>query len=148
MTKLMIWRLRILSFYKDDLDHELLPAQLETYGTYFQQTQGDSVSNISVLDVKSCFLSLSHGQRLLLSQVEKLLQLIFVVPSTNDTSERSFSTLRCLKSYLRTMMSQEWLNSLMLLYVHEDRTDALDLKRVLNDFVDESVYRLGIFAKY
>ena len=148
MTKLMIWRLRILSFYKDDLDHELLPAQLETYGTYFQQTQGDSVSNISVLDVKSCFLSLSHGQRLLLSQVEKLLQLIFVVPSTNGTSERSFSTLRCLKSYLRTMMSQEWLNSLMLLYVHEDRTDALDLKRVLNDFVDESVYRLGIFAKY
>ena len=138
----------ILSFYKDDFDHELLPVQLETFGTYFQQTQGDSVSNISVFDVKSCFLSLSHGQRLLLSQVEKLLQLIFVMPSTNATSERSFSALRRLKSYLRTMMSQERLNFLMLLYVHKDRTDALDLKRALNDFVDGSVHRLGIFAKY
>ena len=138
----------ILSFYKDDLDNELLPVQFETFGTYFQQTQGDSVSNISVFDVKSCFLSLSHGLRLLLSQVEKLLRLIFVMPSTNATSERSFSALRRLKSYLRTTMSQERLNFLMLLYVHKDRTDALDLKRVLNDFVDESVHRLGIFAKY
>ena len=100
------------------------------------------MSNISVFDVKSCFLSLSHGQRLLLSQVEKLLQLIFVMP------ERSFSALRHLKSYLRTTMSQKQLNFLMLLYVHKDRTDAFDLKRVLNDFVDGSVHRLGIFAKY
>jgi len=110
----------------------------------FQQTQGDSVSNISIFDVKSCFLSLSYGQRLLLSQVEKLLQFIFVMPSTNATSERSFSALRHLKSYLRIMMSQEWLNFLMLIYIHKDRTDVLDLKRVLNDFVNGSVHRLGI----
>ena len=93
--------------------------------------QGDTVSNITV---KSCFLSLSHGQRLLLSQVEKLLQLVFTMPSTNVTSERSFSALRRLKSYLRTTMSQEWLNYLMLLYVHKDRMDAPDLKGVLNNF--------------
>ena len=36
----------------------------------------------------------------------------------------------------------------MLLYVNKDRMDALDLKGVLNDFVDGSVHRLGIFAKY
>ena len=36
----------------------------------------------------------------------------------------------------------------MLLYVHKDRTDALDLTKVLNDFIDGSVHRLGIFAKY
>ena len=83
-----------------------------------------------------------------MSQVEKLLQLVFVMPSTNATSERSFSALRRLKSYLRTTMSQERLNFLMLLYVHKDRTDALDLKGVLNDLVDGSVHRLGIFAKY
>ena len=54
----------ILSFRKDDFDHKLLPIQLQTFGTHFQQTQGDNVSNITVSDVKSCFLSLSHGQRL------------------------------------------------------------------------------------
>ena len=45
-------------------------------------------------------------------------------------------------------MSQERLNFLMLLYVNKDWMDALDLKGVLNDFVDGSVHRLGIFAKY
>ena len=58
-----------LAFYLDDFDHELLPVQLQTFGTHFRRTQGNNVSNISVFDVKSCFLSLSHGQRLLLSQV-------------------------------------------------------------------------------
>ena len=79
--------------------------------------------------------------RILLSQVEKLLQLVFVMPSTNATSERSFSALRHLKSYLRTTTSQEQLNFLMPLYVHNDRMNALDLKGMLNDFVDGSVIR-------
>ena len=137
----------ILSIYRDDFDDELFPIQLQTFGTHFQQTQGDNVSNTSVFDVKSCFLSLSCGQKLLLSQVEKLLQLVFIMPSTNGTSERSFNAQRHLKSYLRTTMSQEQLNFRMPLYVHKDRTNALDLKGMLNDFVDGSVHRLGTFAK-
>ena len=50
------------------------------------------------------------------------------MPATNATSERSFSALRCLKNYLRTIISQEKLNSLMLLYVHKDETDKYDLQ--------------------
>ena len=52
----------LTSFHKDDFDHELLPIQLQTFGTHFQQTQGDNVSNITVFDVKIFFLLLSYGQ--------------------------------------------------------------------------------------
>ena len=45
----------LISFYKDDFDHELLPIQLQNFGIHFQQTQGDKVSNITVFDVKSFF---------------------------------------------------------------------------------------------
>ena len=85
---------------------------------------------------------------MLLSQVEKLLKLVLVMPATNAISERSFSALRRLKNYLRTTMLQERLNSLMLLYVHKDKTDKLDLQAVLNEFVDSSSHRLSIFTKY
>ena len=63
------------------------------------------------------------------------MQLVMVMPATNATSERSFSALRRVKSYLRSTMGQEILNYLMLLHVHNDKTDKLDLKSTLNAFV-------------
>ena len=45
-------------------------------------------------------------------------------------------------------MSQERLNFVMLLYVHKDKTDKLDLQTLLNTFDEKSSYRLSIFAKY
>ena len=53
------------------------------------------------------------------------------MPATNSTSERSFSALRQLKTYLQNTMSQEQLSSLMVLHVHKNITDALDMKRNL-----------------
>ena len=54
-------------------------------------------------------------------QVLKLLQLLFVIPATSATSERSFSVLCLVKTYLRCTMKQERLNHLMILHNHRDR---------------------------
>jgi len=70
------------------------------------------------------------------------------MPAPNASSERSFSALRRVKSYLRTTIGQSRLNYLMLLHVHKERTDNLDLRSVLNKFVGDSECRLGIFSKY
>ena len=59
------------------------------------------------------------------------------------TSERSFSALRRVKTYLRATMKQDHLNYLMLLHVHKDKTDELDLKLLVN----ELDHRSNIFAK-
>ena len=132
----------VCAFYKDDFDQEMLYAQLQTFGVHFQQTyqlqSKEASTKMTIFDIKSYFLLLSHGQRVHLSQVKRIFQLVLVMPTTNASSERSFSALRRLKSYLRTTMMQERLNYLMLLYVHKNRTDALDLKAILNDFVGES----------
>jgi len=57
------------------------------------------------------------------------------MPASNAMSEHSFSTLRRVKTYLRSTMRQDRLNYLMILHVHKERTDALDLKEVANEFV-------------
>ncbi len=44
-------------------------------------------------------------------------------------------------------MTQERLNYLMLLHVHKERTDSLDLKLLVNDFIC-SDHRSNIFAKF
>ncbi len=68
---------------------------------------------MDIFHVKEYFQSLSQGQR-------SLLQFILVIPATNATSERLFTVLRHLKSYLRTTTLQERLNYLMLLHVHKE----------------------------
>ncbi len=73
------------------------------------------------------------SQVAIIDQVSKLMQIILVMPATNASSERSFSALRRVKSYLRSTMLQERLNYLMLLHVHKDRTDKLCLKTAINE---------------
>ena len=96
--------------------------------------------------MKSYFLSLSPAQLSLISNVIYLMQLIRVMPATNASLERSFSALRRVKSYLRATMKQDRLNYLMLLHVHKDKTDELDLKLLVNEFIN-SDHRSNIFAK-
>ena len=45
-------------------------------------------------------------------------------------------------------MPQERLNHLIVMQVHKERTDKLDLKTVLNNFVGESEHCTSIFAMY
>ncbi len=109
---------------------------------HFQQVQEippDPTAKINIFDVKKYILSLSpaHSYPLFqVSNVKRLMQLILVMPATNASSERSFSALRRLKTYLRTTMKQDHLNYLMLLHVHKDKTDDQDLKVIVNEFIN------------
>ena len=45
-------------------------------------------------------------------------------------------------------MSQKRLNHLLILNVHKERTDTLDLKDILNSFVKGSQHRAGLFSLF
>ena len=65
--------------------------------------------------------------------------------ASNARSERSFSALRCIKTYLCSTIGQERLNNLILL---QEITDDLDLKDVATEFISGSEHRLSIFRKF
>lgn len=92
--------------------------------------------------------SVHIGMRQLMSEVFRVAQLIMVCPATNATSERSFSALRRAKSYLQSTMMQSRLNSILLLHVHKDRTDSLDLIEVANEFVSLRDVRKSTFDTF
>lgn len=106
----------------------------------------DKISNI--LDITMYVQELTGEERELISEVIILTKLILEMPATNSTSERFFSAMRHVKSYLRSTMNQERLNSLMILDVHRDLTDVLDLSSVANEFVSKSENRTHVFGKF
>ena len=76
-----------------------------------------------------------------MSEICTLLKLDLVVPATNAVSERSASALRRVKTFLRSTMSQSRLNNLMVLHVHKQRADKLNLKACVNEFVSGNEHR-------
>ena len=72
--------------------------------------------------------------------------LLLVMPATNAGSERSFSAVRRIKTYLHSTMTQQRLNHLMLLHVHKSHTDSLNLVDVANDFIAGNDHRKHMFG--
>ena len=80
----------------------------------------------------------------ILPQLMKLLQLLLVIPATSATSERSFSSLRLVKTFLRTTVNQERLNYLMMIYIHKER--PIDLKGAMKEFIQRNTERKQTFG--
>ncbi|XP_022171524.1 52 kDa repressor of the inhibitor of the protein kinase-like isoform X1 [Myzus persicae] len=64
--------------------------------------------------------------------IKILLQLFATLPVSTATAERSFSTLRRLKNYMRSTMTESRLNGLALLNIHKDKD--IDIDKVVDQF--------------
>ena len=84
----------------------------------------------------------------MLGEVDKLLRAYLTFPVTSATAERSFSSLRRIKTFLRSSMTHKRLNNLFLLYVHTAQTESLDLVSVAREFVGSNSRRLNYFGKF
>ena len=84
----------------------------------------------------------------MLSEVKKVLSLYFIFPVITATAEWSFSSLRRIKTYLRSTMSACRLNKLMMLmHIHQEKTEKLDLAAIAKDFVSVNSRRLNYFGE-
>ena len=101
----------------------------------------------SISTLCQVFNTCSFGKTML-NQVHKLLQIYLTIPMTTATAERTFSTLRRLKNYLRTTMTQKRLNHVVLLHTHKQRTDVIDLDDVMRQFIGVNTHRLEYFGTF
>ena len=74
-------------------------------------------------------------ERQLIDHVIVVCKLIYVNPATSATGERSFSTARLIKTWLRSKMLHIRFNHLSILNTHKDRFDKLCLVSVANSFL-------------
>ena len=102
----------------------------------------------NVADLLKFFQSLDIPRKRLLTQVCTLAKRLNVMPATNAVSERSFSALKRVKSYLRSSTGQNRLNHLMVLHVHKELTDTIDMVELANRFVGENQTRKELVGKF
>ena len=137
----------VCNFFTNDFSKFELAAELLTLRTlYVSEIAADEKPSVS--SIKTALLALSMMQRKLLGAVVRLFQLLVILPATNATSERSFSALHRIKSYLRSTMSQARLNHLMIPHYHQEMTDRLDMKCIANEYILKNESRRSTFATF
>lgn len=103
-----------------------------------------TVENITHLS--KVFSNFSPTTRLLFSEVEELLKLVMTIPISVAESERTFSCLRRLKTWLRTKSSQKRLTHAALLHYHQKSLDEIDVAAVMKEFILKTAERRAVFG--
>jgi hypothetical protein len=131
----------------DDLHFQSCYPELDVYRLDVQLRMfrlSNTFSNVE--EAAELIAKLPRECRTLFSQVETLVRFLLVMPASSAEAERSFSSLRRLKTWLRSTMTQPRLNHVCILNIHQDVLDSIDLQDIANQFISKNVYRKQIFG--
>ena len=137
--------------YKNLVDFDRLESQLpmlhSVVETIFNLASNNSSVTITSVRMLLNMLNNSIFGRSMCDQVYTLGLIYVTVPMTSATAERSFSTLRRIRTYLRQTMTQQRLNDCMLLHIHKELTDKVVIDEVAKAFVVANDERIRYFGK-
>ena len=104
-------------------------------------------SNISVTKLFEALVNFgkNKSQKILLPEVTKLAKLLLVLPATKATSERSFSEMKHIKTYLRRTTNRNRLNHYMFIV---KRLTNITLIEIAKEFVGNNQARLQTFGRF
>ena len=92
--------------------------------------------------VSNMFKQLADKQMMIMiPELFKLIKIFAVIPATSCSAERSFSSLRRLKTYLRNTMSQDRLTNLAVMTIepgYVNRVLKEDMENLINTFGSKS----------
>ncbi|GBM06123.1 hypothetical protein AVEN_134591-1 [Araneus ventricosus] len=71
------------------------------------------------------------------------LRILLTIPVTVASGERSFSKLKLIKTYLRSSIQQERLNSLAIMSIESEISRSLDLDKILKDFAEKKARKIA-----
>ena len=129
--------------YATDVNMSDLNVELATFKVLRKDKQKEHFQDL----LKEMRL-LENPEKKFLVYVCKICRILGVNPASSATAERTFSLARRVKTWMRSTMLPTRFNSVSILNFHKDRTDKLDLIKILNAFVQSDDNRMRIFEKF
>ncbi|KAM4770907.1 zinc finger MYM-type protein 1-like [Rhinophrynus dorsalis] len=124
----------LLKSFNDDLEDDLVEECIQLNG-HLKGLVEPECKSISLSRLCRMF----HEEDLIdiYPNVHIALRLFLTSPATNCSGERSFSTLRRVKNYLRGSMAQERLNALSLLAIEGELLKNMDCGDIIDAFAEQ-----------
>ncbi|CAF3169504.1 unnamed protein product [Rotaria sp. Silwood2] len=131
-------------FYKEDLLSDnffVLESEFEMWRNMWQK-HNDHDLPCTIRQV----LKSTYAQREFYPNIYRLLTIFATLPVSIATSERSFSTLKLVKTYLRNSMADERLSALAFLHIHKSTTLTTDPQDIIAEFAKRN-RRIKLFEE-
>ena len=141
----------VVDAYSSDVNIKKLERQIEMLPDLVNvYTAEQNVKKLTVTNVRTIAEMLLNvpSAKGMFTEIDKLIRVFFTIPITTATAERFFSVLRHIKTYLRSSMTEERLNNVILLHSHKDLTSNLDLKEVGQLFIHANSRRHSFFGSF
>ena len=138
MAILLLKALQMSSFFSSALHKFKLKTQLKTLTHVVDENQ------VAIKDAIIVISSLNASQKLLVSEVLRLVKLILTGPATIFVSERSCSALHRCKFYLQSSITQGLLSSCLIIATCKEEVNKLKLVGVANQFCFENEHHSSI----
>lgn len=116
---------KLVQAFSDDVDERAVMGELRLWWSKWEKSEPN-------MRPSTGSDTLAHCEEAFYPNLYRLIQILVTLPITTASAERSFSSLRLLKSYLRSTMSEERLTGLALLYSH--REISVTASDVINHF--------------
>ena len=108
----------IKEFYNQDVTNTF-EDELYLWQEKWKNVENEKKPKNSIENLKNCNEDLYPS-------IFNILSILCVIPLTTTECERNFSSLRLIKSYLRSTMTNQRLNSIALHYIHNDRVPTAE----------------------
>ena len=124
------------SWYQNDIDSFQLSCEVQMIQHSKLLEKSNSIMELyrTIAEEIDCFPNLI-----------RLLRIALTIPITSASAERSFSKLKLIKSKLRTTMTQERLQCLMLMSVEKDIQKSLNVHELVEKFASTSHRRMNLY---
>lgn len=133
--------------YGNEIDFDQVTAELKLLPSVIKQCLPE-VKQVTSMDTVFSAASYSQNGTFLLSNAVRLLQIYLLAPMSAASAERSFSVQRRIKSYLRNTITEKRYNNLLVLNIHKEKTDNINLTELAKEFTQKNDRRLRFFGKF
>jgi hypothetical protein len=117
-------------YYQDDLPSSDLAIHEGEFYLYKLHWKKSVDTPTTVTETLSCLKPF----RQFFANIYVLLEIFGVLPVSVATSERSFSVMKQIKTFLRNRTGDERLSSLALMSIHKEVISKLDPEKIVDEF--------------
>ena len=139
------------SLVNGHLDNELLEGHLNSLptilGLYNAECKNKIKSVTHVSRLAEVFNTMP-AEKIQCSEVHKMLKLYYTIPLTSATCERSFSTMRRLKTWLWANTVANLLNDIMFANIQKAQMDDLNITAVAQEVANKNEERKNYFGSF
>jgi hypothetical protein len=130
---------KLLDMYSEDIDCAVFRNELRCFLHFV-----NSEDFISSKSPTALYKLVIDGLSATFPNVETILIFFLILPTSNSTCERSFSTVKSAKKYLRSTISEEHLTSSTILKIESSALQDVNYDKLTDDFVRKKCRRRRI----